>query len=530
MAGDLKAVKSETRIRLMDRKIVELLIQKKSQREIKKILQIGQRRVQKITAIAEEYGYLSGEVSIPPYPEALFPDRPDARGSKSSEADELLLRKKDWILDRLQALWHPITIHEELGLNVGRSSFYRFLHRHSLYEIGRASRLRVVPEIIHQPGEALILDWGKLRDVIDPDTGKKRTLWAFVGVLGFSRYLMVRLVWSNSAEITLQAIESMLQEIGGTPFKMTSDNPKCFSLEASRYEPILNPALERFASYYKFLIECLPPADPEKKGKVERMMPFVRRLYEGHGTEWKGTEESQTYLNRKLVMANERIHGTTRKKPIDQLINIEVTQLKPLPPMAYSPEEILEVKVRADGHVRFNNKYYSLPENLIRESVMILASQKEISIYHKGKLIEVHPRISSENCLHSKSTKEHHKKPWERAMNDHSLYRTRAQAIGPDCDQFVLTLLKQGQGFIDTRKIWGILSLDKTHSTSLINDACRQAIALDSYSYQTVKRLLKLLKIEKSPVADSTPAESKTTHKFVRPMSVYEEQLKLLLH
>jgi hypothetical protein len=524
-------VKLQTRNRLMDRKIVELLIQKKSQREIKNSLRVGQRRIQRVTALAEEFGYLSGEVQLPIYPAALFPDSPDGRAIKQSDADEILLNKKYWIEERLQALWHPITIYEELGINVGRSSFYRFLHRHSLYEIGRVSRSRVIPEIVHKPGEALILDWGKLRDVIDPVTGKKRILWAFVGVMGFSRYLMVKLVWSNETQITLQAIEGMLQEIGGSPFKITSDNPKCFSLEASRFEPILNPALERFASYYKMIIECLPPADPQKKGKVERMMPFIRRLYEGHGPEWKGIEESQAYLDRKLIMANERVHGTTRLKPIDQLINVETAHLKTLPPTAYSPEEVLEVKVRSDGHVRFCNKYYSLPENLIGESVMVLGSRTEISIYHQGKLIEVHSRIPAEDSLRSKSTKEHHKKPWERAMNDHSLYRKRAQAIGPDCDRFVLTLLKQGHGFIDTRKIWGILSLDKTHPKAAINEACKQAIALDSYSYQTVKRLIKLLNIKSSskPHSDSASTANQT-HKFVRPMSVYEEQLKLLLH
>lgn len=180
-------MKLQIRNRLMDRKIVEFLIQKKSQREIKNSLRVGQRRIQRVTALAEEFGYLSGEVELPVYPAALFPDNPDGRSFKYSETDEILLSKKDWIVERLQALWHPITIHEELGINVGRSSFYRFLHRHSLYEMGRVSRSRVVPEIVHRPGEALILDWGKLRDVIDPVTGKKRILWAFVGVMGFSR-------------------------------------------------------------------------------------------------------------------------------------------------------------------------------------------------------------------------------------------------------------------------------------------------------------------------------------------------------
>lgn len=56
-------------------------------------------------------------------------------------------------------------------------------------------------------------------------------------------------------------------------------------------------------------------------------------------------------------IANERIHGTTRLKPIDQFLNQEAKDLKNLPPLAYSPEEITEAKVRKDGHVRFLNKY-----------------------------------------------------------------------------------------------------------------------------------------------------------------------------
>lgn len=519
----------KTRKRLMDRKIVEAILQGKSNREICQLFRIGDRKARKIRVMAGEYGYLNGDRAIPPYPEALFPDVPDSRGLRISDADRILGGKRAWIVDRLEARWHPISIFEELGVPVSRASFYRFLNRHDLHKIPENERKRVVPEIIHRLGEALLLDWGKLRDVIDPDTGKKRTLWAFVGVLGCSRYMMVRLVWSNETKVTLQAIESMLQEMGGAPFKITSDNPKCFALEASKYEPILNPAFERFASYYGTLIECLPPADPQKKGKVERLMPFVRRLYESHGAEWKGIEESQSFINKKVDLANQRVHGTTRLKPVEQFLNLEVVMLKNLPALAYSPEEVIDAKVRRDGHVRFSNKYYSLPESFINQSVTILASQTQVSIYHKGKLIEVHPRIAQENYLQSKSTKEHHKKPWERSMENHSMYRTRAQAIGKHCDQLILILLGQGQGFIDTRKIWGILSLDKSYSKEAVNEACKQALQLQSHSYQTVKRLLKFIPTPEVKINQiQSLNQKKPSHKFARPMSVYEEQIKLL--
>ncbi len=518
----------------MDRKIVELLLQKKSSRAVVRLLGVGDRRVRKIKLLAEEYGYI-GEAplrTLPAFPEALFPDGPDLRESKHSEANTLILSRKPWIEERLQAGWHPITVYEELGISsVSRSSFYRFLHRHDLIDVVEKLRSRrVVPEIVHRPGEALLLDWGKLRDVIDPETGKKRTVWAFVGVLGFSRYLMVRLVWSNSTETTLREIEHMLREMGGVPERVTSDNPKCFALEASKYEPLLNPAFERMAGHYGMVIECLPPSDPEKKGKVERPMSYVRRLYEAHGEQWLGLEESQHYLDRKLVIANERKHGTTRLRPIDQLLNTEAVALKSLPPLAYEPEEISEGKVRRDGHVRFDNKYYSLEESLIGKNVLILATLTQVSIYHGGKLVEVHKRVMASDPLYSKSTKPQHLKPWEREMQDGSYLRQRAQKIGPDVDQFVLGLLNQGQGFVDTRKIWGVLSLDKTYSGQQINEACRQSLHLGSLSYRMVKSLLKLSVGNKNPSHSFKPSpavQNKTQNKFVRPLSVYEEQLKI---
>lgn len=118
-------------------------------------------------------------------------------------------------------------------------------------------------------------------------------------------------------------------------------------------------------------------------------------------------------------------------------------------------------------------------------------------------------------------------------MQNGSLYRTKAQRLGPDVDRFVLALLNQGQGFIDTRKIWGILSLDKSYAPVQINEACKKALELDSLSYRMVKSLIKLMTVHPASTSSGVIAApedpgKQTTNKFVRPMSVYEEQLKLL--
>lgn len=337
----------------MERKIVENLVGGMGVKAIARLLHVSRARIRNLRERAKEYGYLNadrgrGEVVMPPYPETLFPEPEDGRRLKVSEAQIVLASHRAWIEERLLAGWHRVSVWEELPVEVNRSSFYRYLEREKLNRIGESLR-RVIPEIIHQPGEALILDWGKLRDVIDPITGKRMTVWMFAGVLGFSRYLMVRLVWRMDVTTTLLALQSMFREIGGVPVKITIDNPKCIALEASLYEPLLNPAAERFAAHYGVRIEALPPADPQKKGKIERMVPYGRRLYEAHGEAWDGIEESQDYFDRKLKIANDRRHGTTLKRPRELFMQEEVQALRPLPALAYEMEQFHEGTVRKDG-------------------------------------------------------------------------------------------------------------------------------------------------------------------------------------
>lgn len=513
----------KNRRRLMERKIVEQLVSGKGFNAICKDLKVGKNRVSHIKEKAREYGYLDGITPIPPFPEAIFPDPVDGRSLKTSEADLQLQGQRQWIEDRLQAGWQPITIFEELPVNTGRSSFYRFLHRHKLIDIGGNARKALIEEIIYAPAEALIVDWGKLRDVIDPETGKKRILWMFIGVLGYSRYMMVHLVWSYDVTTTLSTLEEMLKELGGVPKRIISDNPKCFALEASKYEPLLNPVYERFAAHYGATIECLPPGSPELKGRVERMVPFGRRLYQAHGNGWYGLIESQQYMNKKVAIANERIHGTIRRRPIDVFSAVEEPALKPLPAIAYEIEEFHEGTVRKDAHVRFRGKYYSVQEDYRGHKVVVIGNSGQVSIYHKGKLIEVHDRITDPYI--SKSTKECHKAPWQRSIMEGSYYRKRAAKLGPYVEEIIVRLLMQGNGFIDTRKIWGILALDKKYSANDINEACQKALSVEAISYRSILTFLQLKTAGRQEEKKDAFTKDTKTSKFVRPIEEYQQLL-----
>lgn len=513
-------LKKEIKIMLIERKIVQELIAGRSNRWISRELRVCQKKVALLKKLAVKYGYLDKKVELPAYPEHPFPEMIKEK-SNFSENDELLLAYIDWIKERLNSGWHKVTVFEECPIKVPRASFYRFMKRHNLLALNERKNNRVIPEIFHKPGESLLLDWGLLRTVVDPETGKKRKLWAFVGVLGYSRLMVVRLVWRCDTKTTIQCLEDMFREIGGIPAKLTTDNPKCFSIEASRYEPIFNPAFERFAEHYGFTIECLPPRDPQKKGKVERLMPFVRRICEPYEN-FISIEHNQDFLNKKLEIANDRKHGTTLKKPFETFINEEVTHLKPLPALSYEIEEFSESKGRMDGFVRFSGKYYSIGTEYSGKDIFIIANHSIVSFYSQGKLIETHKRIDLEDKY--KSTKKYHLKEWEQISEDHAAYLERAKKIGQSCATIISILLSLGRGFVDTRIIWGILSLDKKYNKEAINNACEKSLAIKSYSYRSVKTFI-LNSLSGTSENKEACIPKIKNHDFVRDIEEYQNIL-----
>ena len=64
-------------------------------------------------------------------------------------------------------------------------------------------------------GEALLIDWGYLWTV--EEDGRRRKLWAFIGVLGYSRYMVVRLMTCCDQPHTLATLAKMYDEMGGVP-------------------------------------------------------------------------------------------------------------------------------------------------------------------------------------------------------------------------------------------------------------------------------------------------------------------------
>lgn len=169
------------------------------------------------------------------------------------------------------------------------------------------------------PGHQAQMDWGEYR------LGKRK-IYAFVGVLGFSRWLYVEYVDSMRSEVLLACHRNMLADFGGVPREILYDNMKTVVTQRDAYgrgRHRFQDAIWAFAGDCGYRPRLCQPARPQTKGKVERSIdyiansffhPFVTRL--AMDGRLPGLEELNAEAHHwRATVANVRIHGTTGERP-----------------------------------------------------------------------------------------------------------------------------------------------------------------------------------------------------------------------
>ena len=185
-----------------------------------------------------------------------------------------------------------------------------------------------------EPGKQMQVDWGQMR-------GGKAPIHAFVAVLGFSRALFVYYTDNMRYETLEQCHRLAFEYFQGIPEQVLYDNMKTVVLERNAYgvgHHRFHAGFYQFAKEMGFIPKLCKPYRPQTKGKVERMVRYVRDdFYRPLASKLKSAGitidvdtaniKGMHWLNE---VANVRIHDTTKEKPIERLIN-ERLVLQPLP-------------------------------------------------------------------------------------------------------------------------------------------------------------------------------------------------------
>ncbi len=241
---------------------------------------------------------------------------------------------KPYILDFISKSSHRIPYSaimsdiQAMGYQGGRSILQEFLTKE--YQERRLAKDPVV-RFETLPGEQMQVDWTTIRSGKNP-------IYGFVATLGYSRYTFVCFTDNMEASTLVSCHEKAFLFFGGVTKTILYDNMKqvvvkrnCYGAGEHKYHDELFDLSKRCG----FTIKLCKPYRAKTKGKVERFNSYLKgNFYRPLAIKLKDANLEvnhqilNQYINSWLINANNRIHGTTHRRPLDMFIE-EVSALLP---------------------------------------------------------------------------------------------------------------------------------------------------------------------------------------------------------
>jgi len=339
-----------------------------------------------------------------------------------------------------------------------------------------------------EPGEVAQVDFGSGPKIIDPGTGEVFSTWVFVMTLAFSRHQYAEVVWDQKVATWLGCHRRAFEFLGGVPKKVVIDNLKSAITKACWRDPVVQRSYAELAEGYGFLISPCPPNEPKKKGRVEAGVKYIKKNFLPL-RQFRNLADANRQLKEWIMeTAGNRIHGTTKQKPLTIFAEAEKQFLKPLPDVV--PELVVWSKHKLHGncHLQFEKAFYSAPYKLVGKGMWVKASETTVKIYHDHQLVAVHPR---QRMPGQKSTITDHLPPEAVAylMRDPQWCLKQAEAIGPECSRLVRQLFSH-RVLDNLRAAQGVIGLAKKYGGVRLEAACARALAYGDPKYITVKTIL----------------------------------------
>jgi transposase len=466
------------------RQIIQRLRLGESDREIAQSERVGRPKVASIRCVAAEHGWLDPAGPLPEDATLAEHLRAPRRAPQNiSSVEPFRTQLLAWHAQGIRATTMQRALARLHGYTGSVHAVYRFLER-------EGKSLPVATVILDFPaGEMAQVDFGQGPLITDRRTGELIKTWIFVMTLAWSRHQYAEIVRNQKVETWLACHRHGFEWFNGCPIKVRIDNPKCAITRACYYEPEVQRAYGQLALGYGFSIDPCPVRDPKKKGRVESGVKYVKSsfvpLRTFHSLE-QANDELRTWI---LGEAGNRIHGTTRERPLTLFTQTEQGLLQPLPAIAPECPAWAKAKVHGNCHVQFEQCYYSAPFRLIRETLWLEIAPSAVRLYRDHELVAVHPRLFKPG---DRSTVEDHLPPDAVAylMRDPQWCLAQAKLIGPACLALIESLF--ANRILDhLRAAQGVLRLREAFGPQRLEAACVRALNFGAPSYRTVKKILK---------------------------------------
>jgi len=297
---------------------------------------------------------------------------------------------KDQLIQWLEA--HPYSAQQcfqrlgELGYCGGYSTVRNYVRKI------RPKRQPAYLTLAFAPGECAQVDWGIYHSIGVGHT--RRRLSFFVMVLCHSRLMYLEFTVSQTMEHFLACHQNAFEYFGNrVPESIMVDNLKSAVLKRPLGEaPVFNPTYQAFADYYGMTIKACGVRKGNEKGRVENAVGYVKKNLL-NGLDLGDFSALQPVARQWLdEVANVRLHGETRRRPIDVFHAEEQPAMRIIQTEPYDIGQVQLVRATNQFRIHFDSNRYSVPPIYAGQMITLKAYLDRICLYHHHQLIARHTR------------------------------------------------------------------------------------------------------------------------------------------
>ena len=349
----------------------------------------------------------------------------------------------------------------------------------------RPPKSRAFLKLSFAPGECAQVDWGSYGSVNVSST--QRRLSFFVMVLCYSRMMYVEFTVSQTMEHFLGCHQNAFDFFGSVPKKIMLDNLKSAVLRRIVGQaPVFNPKYLDFANHYGFTIAPCNIGKGNEKGRVENAVGYVKKNFLAGLNIPDFSAIGPAARNWLDTIANVRMHGETRQKPLD-LFEKERPFLNPLPPNAFDVATVSQVRASSQFRITIDTNRYSVPAEYAGTRLTLKAYPDRLCVYCKDKLIARHVRSYDrhqdfEDPDHPRELLARHKK-----ARDQKIF-VRFLALSPKAEQYYRKLEQRRMN--PHHHVRKIVALSEIYDPDAVARAMEDAFVFEAFSCEYIANLL----------------------------------------
>jgi transposase len=336
------------------------------------------------------------------------------------------------------------------------------------------------------PGEQAQVDWGNFGAI---QIGRaRRVLSCFVLVLAWSRAVYARFALDQTLESFLRGHVEAFAALGGAPRTILYDNLKSVVLDRTGDHIRFHPRLLDLAGHYHFAPQPCAPYRANEKGKVERMIQYLRHSFFA-ARRFAGLEDLNRQLARWIAdVAHTRpLPGALRDRLVRDALAEEQPRLLPLPAHPFACELVRSAVSGKTPYIRFDGNDYSIPHALVRRPLTLSVSAAVVRLLDGATEVARHARSYDrgqrvEDPAHIAALARAKRRAHELRGRD------RLRALCPYAEAFIAALAQRGEPLAP--QTTALLRLLDQYGAPAVDAALRDALGRGALSAASVAHLL----------------------------------------